>query len=174
MELKGATAGDYYRNLMERGGQLPAGLNDGDRGRAKLILEWFNAMATAEEKALLRPPRAGCAMPDPGERRRTSELLQNLVIGRLSEAFLRRCDKIPDALAKWTLPATGIQDRIGQLKKEPKQSEIGVTPVTVVTNSTAFQDWRSGESPQAKAAIAKSHAAPQPAATGKKRAAPEA
>lgn len=65
-------------------------------------------LATEEEKALLRPPKGGCERPDEGERRKTAQLLQNLVIGRLSEAFVTRGELVPQALGKGTLPATAL------------------------------------------------------------------
>ena len=37
--------------------------------RANQLLGWFNAMANAEEKMLLLPAKAGCAIPEEGERR---------------------------------------------------------------------------------------------------------
>ena len=55
IELKGASAGDFYGHCMARGsGNPPAGLSDSDRARARIIIEWFNAMATYDEKAVLR------------------------------------------------------------------------------------------------------------------------
>ena len=58
--LKDAECGEYYRNCMGRGctTTAPAGLKDGDKGRVRLLLRWFNAMANEEEKAALRPARA--------------------------------------------------------------------------------------------------------------------
>ena len=89
IELKDATAADFYANCMARGGTVPPGLAKQDKARAELVLEWFNAMANADEKALLKPPKPGNAIPSEGDRRRTRAAagLQKLVIARLSEGF---------------------------------------------------------------------------------------
>ena len=149
MELKGAGAGDFYKNLMARGGQVPAGLSDQDKGRVRQLMFWFNAMANQDEKALLLPAKAGCVMPDEGERREVAANLHMLVVERMKEAFLEHGHETPPpALAKGTLPATAISDRIAQLKKV----EGGKTSVTVITNWEAFTLWRMEHEEKAKQA----------------------
>jgi hypothetical protein len=132
IDLAGATSGDYYRNVMARGGSRPAGLSDGDGGRVKSLLEWFNAMAYDSEKQLLKPPAPGAPAPDEGERLRVTENLQSLVVARLLEAFGNAASSLRD-LPKGILPATGIENRIRGLKK----LNIEITP-----NAEAFHTWR--------------------------------
>ena len=155
---------------MARGGQVPAGLSDQDKGRVRQLLAWFNAMANQDEKALLMPAKAGCVLPDEGERREAASKLHRLVVERLKAAFGERGQEPPKALAKGTLPATAISDRIAQLKK----AEVGKTSVTVITNWEAFQSWRLAheqeEAAQAAQAADADALGVQPAA---KRARPE-
>ena len=150
LELKGASAGEFYRNVMGRGGAVPSGLSDQDKGRVRLLLAWFNAMANEDEKKLLLPAKAGCVRPDEGDRREAAARLHALVVARMAEAFRQRGKEVPPALSKGTLPATAIQDRVGQLKKP----EADKTPVTVITNWEAFQMWRQANEQEAAGAAA--------------------
>ena len=150
MELKGASAGEFYKNVMGRGGGVPVGLSDQDKGRVRLLLAWFNAMANEEEKKLLLPAKAGCVRPDEGERREAAARLHALVVARMAAAFCQRGQEVPPALSKGTLPATAIQDRVGQLKKP----DADKTPVTVITNWEAFQTWRQANEQEAAQAAA--------------------
>ena len=98
--------------MMLRGGQVPAGLSDGDRGRARDVLKWFNAMATETEKTLLKRAPAGAPVPDEGERLRVSERLHTLVCDRLADGWLQNGHDVPRELAKGNLPAGGVSSRI--------------------------------------------------------------
>ena len=49
--------GDVYANIMARGGAVPSTLGAADKGRCKLLLQWCNATATADEKLLLSPAK---------------------------------------------------------------------------------------------------------------------
>ena len=92
-----------------------------DKGRAQLIMDWFNAMATVEERLLLKPPRGGAQVPDEGDRRRTAGLLQALVIARLSEEFQNAEVDVPRELKKNQLSANALSNRVralGELKPE--------------------------------------------------------
>ena len=51
--------GDVYANIMARGGAVPSTLGAADKGRCKLLLQWCNATATADEKLLLLPAKVG-------------------------------------------------------------------------------------------------------------------
>ena len=88
---------------------MPPGLGKQDKARAELVLEWFNAMADADEKVLLKPTKPGHAIPRDGDRRRTAAGLQKLVIARLSEGF---GDDVPRELGKGNLSATALENRV--------------------------------------------------------------
>ena len=132
--LKDAVAGEYYRNCMARGGRL-AGLGKQDKGRAELVMEWFSAMATQDEKLLLGPPKAGHAIPSEGERRRTAAVLQKLVVARLAAGFN---DAVPRELGKGQLSASALENRVRQLKALKP-------PVPIVPTAAAFSLWRSAQ-----------------------------
>ena len=51
--------GRVYANIMARGGAVPSTLSDPDKNRVKLLLQWCNATATADEKLLLLPAKVG-------------------------------------------------------------------------------------------------------------------
>ena len=57
IDIKGAEASDFYANCMARGGGLPPGLSRQDRDKGDQVLTWFNAMATDDEKLLLKPAK---------------------------------------------------------------------------------------------------------------------
>ena len=51
--------GDVYANIMARGGAVPSTLGAADKSRCKMLLQWCNATATADEKLLLSPAKVG-------------------------------------------------------------------------------------------------------------------
>ena len=62
------------------------------RPKAEVCVKWFSAMATDEEKRILKPPRPATdgepvPMPDDGKRRAISMLLNTLIVQRLAEAY---------------------------------------------------------------------------------------
>lgn len=135
--LKDAVAGEFYRNCMARGG-TPAGLGKQDKGRAELVMEWFSAMATQDEKLLLGPPKAGHAIASEGDRRRTAAVLQKLVIARLAAGFNDAVTYVPRELGKSQLSATALENRVRQLKALKP-------PVNIVPTAAAFSLWRSAQ-----------------------------
>ena len=46
-------AGDFYRACMGRGGAVPSAFPSNEAVRARLVLKWFNAMSTDDEKERL-------------------------------------------------------------------------------------------------------------------------
>lgn len=143
MTLAGVTVGTFYVNCMGRGGVPPPGLTDGEKGRANEIIKYFNAMATDEEKLLLKPPRAGTAIPDPGDRRLKGEELHRLMIARLCAAYVNPND-VPRELGKGNLPASSFQNRLRALKdhlKNCKEKKADAIQVTLVDESS-FAQWR--------------------------------
>lgn len=112
---------------------MPAGLGDGDKGRVRLLLLWFNAMTSEDERKTLLPTKPVCQKPTDGEKHIITKRLHDLVVARVSEGFLSAGVSVPQKLAKGLLPATGIEDRVRELKK---------LNVSVVASSQAFQQWR--------------------------------
>lgn len=133
MALSNAVAGDFYANCLARGGGL-AGLSKQDKSRVELVLDWFNAMATNDEKLALKPAKAGHAIPSEGERRRIAARLQKLVIARLSEGFVAAGEKVPRELGKGNLFATALENRVRELKGKG----VEITPV-----ANTFAAWRA-------------------------------
>ena len=132
IEIK-AEAGDFYANCMARGGALPPGLSRQDRDKGEQVMDWFNAMATDDEKLLLKPARPGHALPSSGDRRRTTERLHKLVVARLCAAFGQN---VPRELGKGKLGVFPLDNRLRALKALKPS-------ITVVPNKAAFAVWRS-------------------------------
>ena len=127
---------------------MPPGLGKQDRARAELVMEWFNAMADADEKALLKPTKPGHAISSDGDRRRTAVRLHKLVVARLTEGF---GDAVPRELGKGNLSATALENRVRALK------------VKIVPTAAAFAEWRKAhEAADAHEAAAAAPATPSP------------
>ena len=78
-----------------------------------MCVKWFNAMATAEEKIILKPPLpAAAGEPAPkvntGQRRTISRMLNTLLVERLIEAYETASANVPRDFFKenYLLPAT--------------------------------------------------------------------
>ena len=83
-------------------------------------------MATDEERKMFSPPLMGAgagAATDEGEKRRVLDLLNILMVARLAQAYKDAGETVPRNLQKnkqgvWpSLPSSGLQDRLGVLKK---------------------------------------------------------
>ena len=119
IDLADSTAGDFYGYCMAQGGALPPGLGSHDKACCELVLQWFNAITNSDEKALLKPTKAGHAIPSEGDRRRTIDLLQKLVIARLSEEFTGLGqDELPCWL-QGKLTVTALEYRLRVLRALP-------------------------------------------------------
>jgi hypothetical protein len=57
--LAGKEASDMYMVAKANGGTFPCGLNPGDRRRCKIIWQWFEYMATDQERKQLGPTAVG-------------------------------------------------------------------------------------------------------------------
>ena len=108
--------------------------------KAELLFKWFNAMATAEEKAVLKPPPPAAASaepvpkPDEGQRRIICAKLNSLVVQRLVDAYTDASLSVPRDFLKesYVLPASGIASHAeGDLKKK------GCVP-----DPSTFASWR--------------------------------
>ena len=110
-------------------------------------------MGTEDEKLLLKPAKAGHAIPSEGERRRTAARLQKLVVARLSEGFGKA---VPRELGKGQLSTTALENRVRALK--------ALSPsVVIVPTSASFALWRQAH--EAKAVQADSEASSKRART---------
>ena len=151
-----ASLGDYYANLMARGGAIPSTLKDGDKGRAKLLLHWCNNLATDEEKLLLKPAKAGCVLPCQGARRTAAQNIENLMVARLLDYYDE--GKAPRELGKGKLTASGFENRIRAIAK---QNNLQVKAFTESAGKLSLlRQWRERheerEAERAKAAQAES------------------
>ena len=134
IEIKGAEAGDFYANCMARGGALPPGLSRQDKDKGVQVMDFFNAMATDDEKLLLKPAKPGHALPSSGDRRRTKERLHKLVVARICEGF--GAGNVPRELGKGNLGVFSLDNRLRALKALKP-------PVVLVPNKEAFAKWRA-------------------------------
>ena len=138
--VKGVTSSKLYLDTMRNGG-LPTGLQSSDRTRAQLVVDWFNAMATQDEKDLLRKPTAEAGSADDdvaqqnrnddAERRRIVIELNNVISHRLRQAFNDAGLQMPKPLrlpkggstSKMPqMPVGAIESRLAELKKVNKKT----------------------------------------------------
>ena len=148
----------------------PKFADSGDSKRARQCMEWFDSMATTEERALFKPPRPGFVAPDKGGQRREAEKLQALVSLRIAEEWTNQGKKVPRELAKNNLTVNALDNRLRDLRN----GKAG-TAATISTSKQAFYVWRTSlpegavgrivpEQPASAAAVPPPPAAPEPAA----------
>ena len=130
----GKRAADIYREYMSEGEVVPNFKKKRERSKAKVVYEWFNAMATPAEKAQLKPVSGASAEPDEGARRKLVARLHELVRQRLVAAYPEG-SKLRDLPNKeYHLPASGIDSNI--------QTLSGLKPPRSV-DTAHFQVWRA-------------------------------
>jgi len=126
LTLSGVRAAELYMDVMERGGGR-GGYADGDAYRVRLVMSWFNAMATQEERVFLT------SRDFDGKRFRVVARLHELVVARLVKAFGVECPKKMKA-QRFELGAGALEGRLKELKNR--------CGVTVVVDATEFQAFR--------------------------------
>ena len=145
----------------------PKFADSGDSKRARQCMEWFEDMATTEERALFKPPLPGFVAPDKGGQRREAEKLQMLVCLRIAEEWTKQGKKVPRELGKNNLTVNALDNRLRDLRN----GKAG-KPVTITTSKQAFYVWRTSLPegivgrivPEQPAAVPPPPAAPEPAA----------
>ena len=91
--LAGVTAVDFYLRCMSSGGSIPENFaSDGDKRRAKLACDIFNAFTKPEERLQLLPRAAGIEgekvpVVKEVERQQLGRKLESLVVARLSLSY---------------------------------------------------------------------------------------
>ncbi len=125
LDLNGVSATSVWAKVRRGQGHV---ILKQDKSRVKQIQEYFDAMATDEERKMFSPLLMGAgagagAATDEGEKRRVLDLLNVLMVARLAQGFKDAGVKVPRNLQKnkqgvWpSLPSSGLQDRLGALKK---------------------------------------------------------
>ena len=108
------TADQVYLRCWENGhdNHIAQCLNDNQVGRAKLILDWFDAALTAEERATMSDRDA-----ESGMKRHIAEALQQVVRRRLAKEFRQRTRKVPTSLRDGkSLTSSSIESRLSELR----------------------------------------------------------
>ena len=131
--------GDFYANVMARGGVVPSAFSDGDKGRCRLLLAWCNAMATTDEQRLLKPAKAGTVLPDAGARRTAALRIHKLVVARLCDFYDSPKD-VPRELGKGNLSCSSLENRVRPLAAKEKLSPKDFT--AAVAKASLFAEWR--------------------------------
>ena len=116
-QLIAIEVGDAYLRLMAHGGAVPPDLSKQDKVRTNNIITLFGAVATTEEKTLLKPAAAGGAVPDEGERRRVAVRLQRLVVARLADGYEAAGCALPSSLRKGRLSASALEEHVRRLRR---------------------------------------------------------
>ena len=153
-----------YMKAKANSGSLLTGLSTADKARGKLVMRWFDAMATREELAKLGPPAVGDEPPSAGERKRIVWRLQELIVRRLRGAFLSARKKIPTALNKGTeLKCSAIESRIKEMKDQKRGQAFSVDASPAAFAAfRATVDEASLASTSAASSAATSAAEPKP------------
>ena len=134
-----ASLGDFYANIMARGGVVPSAFSDGDKGRCRLLLAWCNAMATPDEQLLLKPAKAGTVLPDAGARRTAAARIHKLVVARLCDFYDSPKD-VPRELGKSNLSCSSLENRVRSLAAREKLSSKDFS--AAVAKASLFLEWR--------------------------------
>ena len=136
-DLNGRCAGPVYADCKRTGDLNPpiAAGKHGIRSQAKKSNEWFDAMATLEERQKLGPISSGQEEPDSGACRTLVRDLANLVVLRLMQCFEDKGVKVPPKLVKFkgkgeNLPCSAIANYLNSQLK-------GAQP-----ELTTFHEWR--------------------------------
>ena len=108
---------------------------------ARRCVEWFNAMATAEEKAQLRPARAGLVPPDEGEQRKLAAQLHKLMEARIDDEF--ELKGLEQSSRQYLLSASSLDSRVYRKLK-----------LTSAPASSEFARWRKARVEQEAASAA--------------------
>jgi len=127
MSLAGVFAAEFFLDCMARGGSLPT-LAKADKRRAQLVLDYFIAFATPEERLLLLPPppaREGQAptVRDEGSRRLLCLKFHDLLVEFLRRAFIAASLEVPSGLSKGKkvkLLVGALESRLDELAKKSK------------------------------------------------------
>ena len=135
-------AHEIFQICMGNGGALPVfdKKQKQQKPKAELLMKWFNAMATAEEKVILKPPAPATAgepaqKPDDGKRRAICIYLNRLIVERLIQAYEEASTTVPRDFKKegYMLPASGIATHA-----EASLKKAGCVPET-----SMFASWRT-------------------------------
>ena len=133
----------FYLRCMAKGGALPSFERKQEKNKGEICMKWFNAVATADEKATLKPPLTG--KPDEGARRRLVDKLHGLIVARLTAAFDATANiEVPRDLQKdnYELPAAGIVTHLDKLKSARAES----------IDTTTLAAWRAAHEQQVREA----------------------
>jgi len=137
--LAGRGAGEFWLERCRMGGSLPPQLkNAAERMRAKLALEWFDAMASREEQALILTSVEELSEED-DPLLKVAEELQGLIIEWFSEAFGRA--DLPQPRTRKLL-VNSVEGHIRALKKKG---------VVVTADAEVFAHWRKWKNAASRA-----------------------
>ena len=139
MSLTGVKAVDFYLECMLKGGTIPGNLSTpGDKLRAKLAFNLFNAFAKPEERRLLLPPPAGAAAQAgiEADRKRLGHMFEGLVFAHLSRCYTDNGLDLPKTFTPSKQLLVGsIETRLDDVKKK------GFTPLPA--DPDEFAQFRS-------------------------------
>ena len=132
VSITGAKAHTFYDETMAKGGTLPAFVSKQQKQKAELCMSFFNGMATAEERAQLKPAVAPATALEDGMRRRLVARLHEAMCARLTAGYEAAHATVPRDYAKsdYYLPATGIASAVEALKGK------------VIFDPSTFKAWR--------------------------------
>jgi len=135
MSLTGVTAVDFYLECMLKGGAIPGNLSSpGEKLRAKLAFNHFNAFAKPEERRILLPPSAGAPAPAgiEADRKRLGHMLEGLVYAHLSRCYTDNGLVLPKTFTPSKQLLVGsIETRLDDLRKK------GFTPLSANPDEVA-------------------------------------
>ena len=123
LSLAGVLAVDFYLECMLKGGSIPGNFSSaGDKLRAQLAFNLFNAFPLPDERKLLLPRAAGAEEGAPGaveaDRKRLGHKLEGFVVAYLSRCYTDHQLALPRGLSSKQLLVGTIETRLNDLKSK--------------------------------------------------------
>jgi len=137
IKLAGLGANEFFLGTMRKGGGVGAVQGErSDKKKAVTCFEFFNNIATPEERKQLLPQPPGAPAFDHGKQRALVAQLERWVIAYLVERFQEAGKDVPASLLKGsnvTLKVSSLQSRVDDLRK------VGAW---CPTDSDSLMKWR--------------------------------
>jgi hypothetical protein len=135
----------FYCDCMSNQGQVPSNVTQKQhKSKAMMMLQYFNAMATKDERNEMLPDSVGSVRTPErrsewrGRQREIAKLISNLLKGWLSDMFQGHSITSRSLKAETPLLVGGIDDRVRELKDKAEVPKMKPDQLEL-----KFAEWRS-------------------------------